>query len=257
MRMKYEILSIWTNFFGILVLMLPLMFFTQADYQSSGIGLRSAAPNATAAAASTGWDAVARLHSDSPVNASADQAVLVNPVIDHSPSQIMNDTVATPTMFTSTKDHLATNSNKKSGRAFRAAGNKNKLAPDFNATTLDGTTVSLSGLKGKNIMLNFWATWCGPCEHEIPYMQSFYDKISGEDFVLLTVNYKESENIVRDYVKDTNLSMPVVLDPYGEISRKYNVCSLPRTYFIDAEGYVQTVKFGGFEALEEIESYFK
>lgn len=258
MRNKYRILSLWANFFGLFILLIPVIVLAPGG--SAGFD-RAVQPPAQVEIASvpagTTWYGVANMVPMAPGFASAQPAAPAMGAAAARAPEVVTNALSRPAEIAETTKSVASRVNTRSSITIRSTGMRSMPAPDFNATTLDGKVVSLSSLKGKNVMLNFWASWCGPCENEIPYLQSFYDKISSKDLVILTVNYKESEDIVREYVKDANISMPVALDPSGDISNKYNVFSIPRTYFIDTEGYVQMVKFGGFETRDEIENYLK
>lgn len=116
-------------------------------------------------------------------------------------------------------------------------------APDFTLETLAGETVTLSELKGKKVILNFWATWCPPCKAEMPHMESFYSKLTDEDQVeLIAVNVTESERLglgeVEKFVDSYKLSFPIPLDKEGEVSRTYSVFSMPTTFMIDTQGRI-------------------
>lgn len=116
-------------------------------------------------------------------------------------------------------------------------------APDFTLKTLAGETVTLSELKGKKVILNFWATWCPPCKAEMPHMESFYSKLTDEDQVeLIAVNVTESEKLgiseVENFVKSYKLSFPIPLDKTAEVTRMYGVFSMPTTFMIDTKGRI-------------------
>lgn len=116
-------------------------------------------------------------------------------------------------------------------------------APDFTLETLAGETVTLSELKGKKVILNFWATWCPPCKAEMPHMESFYSKLTVEDQVeLIAVNVTESEKLgiseVENFVESYKLSFPIPLDKTAEVTRMYGVFSMPTTFMIDTKGRI-------------------
>ncbi|VAX22881.1 hypothetical protein MNBD_NITROSPINAE01-767 [hydrothermal vent metagenome] len=112
-------------------------------------------------------------------------------------------------------------------------------AMDFTLPSLDGEMVSLSGLRGKWVMLNFWATWCGPCVVEIPMLNNLYKKLKKENFEILAVNIENlSDEKIKTFVSDLAMSFPVLLDKSQEIQRLYGIKSLPYTYIIDPDGNV-------------------
>ena len=109
---------------------------------------------------------------------------------------------------------------------------------DFTLENLDGEKVSLSDFKGQTILLNFWATWCGPCRSEMPSMESLYKELQSLGFVLLSVNLKETRSDVAEYVKKAKISFPVLLDTTGEIGGIYGAQSIPLSFLIDTKGFV-------------------
>lgn len=112
------------------------------------------------------------------------------------------------------------------------------VAPDFTATMLDGTSLTLSALRGQPVLINFWASWCPPCRRELPALQTAYDKY-GSDMGFIAVDVKESTQTVSDFVAQLGLTFPVALDPSGQISDlNYQVRGLPTTIFVDATGVV-------------------
>lgn len=124
-------------------------------------------------------------------------------------------------------------------------------APDFELKTLDGKTVKLSHYKGKKVMLNFWATWCPPCKAEMPDIETFYKK-AGNDVVILAVNIDTSYD-VKGFVEERDLTFPILLDDDNEVSKMYQVASIPTTYFIDQEGLISS-KFMGPLQLEKMQT---
>lgn len=120
---------------------------------------------------------------------------------------------------------------------------KNTSAPDFELTTLSGDIVKLSDYKGKKVLLNFWASWCKPCEEEMPHIQKFYEEKAKESNIeVITVNMTKYERTdlrdVKNFVKDHGLTFPVLLDKEGEIMDLYEIKFFPTTYILDTEGVI-------------------
>ncbi|MGP4081848.1 peroxiredoxin family protein [Pseudalkalibacillus sp. R45] len=117
------------------------------------------------------------------------------------------------------------------------------IAPDFTLETMDGGSVKLSDFKGKNIIVNFWATWCPPCRAEMPEMQEYYEANKDNNFVILAVNMTKTEKSqmdVKQFVEeDFELTFPVVMDLKHEVTNTYEVTGYPTSYFIDKEGVIQ------------------
>lgn len=125
--------------------------------------------------------------------------------------------------------------------------NKGDTAPGFELTNLDGDKVRLSELKGKKIILNFWATWCPPCKAEMPHMQNYYEDFAEDDNVeILAVNLTsgDSEKSVKKFVKDYGLTFQVPMDVTGEIGEKYQAITIPTSYMIDTKGRIQNKIIG-------------
>jgi cytochrome c-type biogenesis protein len=117
-------------------------------------------------------------------------------------------------------------------------------APDFRASTLDGQPVSLSDYRGQLVLLNFWATWCGPCREEMPDFQTIYDLHQSDGFSVLAVNYTPTESSlddVRAFTVEFGVSFPVVLDEDGAINEKLYrdaILGYPTSFLIDADGVI-------------------
>lgn len=119
---------------------------------------------------------------------------------------------------------------------------KNKVAPDFELQSLSGEIFRLSDYRGKKVFLNFWASWCGPCKVEMPYMENYYKKHKDlENVEIIAVNMTKSEiNVkkVQGFVDFYGLTFPVILDSEGEVEKLYRVLSYPTTYLINEEGII-------------------
>jgi peroxiredoxin len=113
-----------------------------------------------------------------------------------------------------------------------------KKAPDFTFPDMNNKKVSISNFKGKVVLLNFWATWCGPCIEEMPSLESLYHELKGDDFALLAVNLREKKKPVRQFLKKNKLTLPVLLDTHGQAMSSYGVWSIPATYIVDKKGYL-------------------
>jgi peroxiredoxin len=127
-------------------------------------------------------------------------------------------------------------------------------APDFQLNTLDGQTIALSDFRGKVVLLNFWAYWCGPCTFEMPFIQQIYDEWQEAGLVLLAIHIGESAEEAASFVEEYSLTFPVLLDIEGTVATQYGATSIPTTFLIDEDGIVQAVKVGAFSSVEEIES---
>ena len=112
-------------------------------------------------------------------------------------------------------------------------------AIDFNLKDLTGRPSSLSAYKGKVVLLNFWATWCGPCRAEIPSMEQLYTELKDEGFTIVAVNSQEPLEQVSAFVDDMGMSFPVLLDSTGRVGAAYGVRAIPTTYIIDPQGAIR------------------
>ena len=109
-------------------------------------------------------------------------------------------------------------------------------APQFTLSNLAGGKVDLKDFRGKLLLLNFWASWCGPCREEMPAMQRLYHMYKDVGFVILGVNVKDDKKSAIAFVKELKITFPIGFDPNGEVGILYGAWGLPVTYLIDAKG---------------------
>lgn len=115
------------------------------------------------------------------------------------------------------------------------------LAPEFTLKDLHGNDVSLSDFRGQIVLLNFWATWCGPCREEMPTIQERYN---GGGFAILAINFGESQEKVQEYLDELGIDLPVLLDPGGSIQELYRVRGYPSSFFVDPDGVIRFIHIG-------------
>lgn len=120
---------------------------------------------------------------------------------------------------------------------------KGQIAPDFSVRTPDGETVRLSDFHDKKVLLNFFATWCGPCKAEAPYLKAAYERKS-DDVVFLGVTFQDTAGSVRAFAAEYKLPFLLALDDSGDVGHAYQVRGLPTTFFIRADGVVHLVVKG-------------
>jgi peroxiredoxin len=116
-------------------------------------------------------------------------------------------------------------------------------APDFTLQTLEGQPFTLSQLRGQPVVLNFWATWCGPCQREMPALQETAARYAGE-IVFAGVDQVETPEVVQQFVTRRGVTFPIPLDPDGAVGSAYNVKGMPTTFFIDADGVIRHIWMG-------------
>ena len=117
------------------------------------------------------------------------------------------------------------------------------IAPDFTMLDMDGNEVTLASFFGKPIVLNFWASWCGPCKMEMPEIQKFYDKY-GQQIHFLLVSVDESLDAAKTLISDSGYTFPVYFDTTSVGAYTYGASSIPLTFFIDAEGNLTAYYMG-------------
>ncbi len=129
------------------------------------------------------------------------------------------------------------------------APKKGQPAPDFALRSLDGQVIRLSELRGKIVLVNFWATWCAPCRAEMPDLEAVYQQ-ERDSLVVLSVNVEgvsidDARRLASDFRDELGLTFPIVLDsPNGDVFQQYKLKGLPDSFFIDQNGILRDVQFG-------------
>ena len=125
-------------------------------------------------------------------------------------------------------------------------------APAFTLASRAGQDVSLAQYKGQVVMINFWASWCGPCRQEMPLLESIYKKYNKMGFTLIGVNVEPDSNAANEWLKATPVSFPILYDRDSKVSKLYDVAGMPSTVIIDRSGKLR-VLHRGYKAGDENE----
>lgn len=143
-----------------------------------------------------------------------------------------------------------------------SSGLEGQLAPDFALKSSTGENLRLSEYRGDVVMVNFWATWCGPCRQEMPLLDELYTRYQRVGFSLLGVNIDDDPNRAMDMIRELGVNFPVLFDDSKEVSKLYRVNAMPVTVIIDREGNVRYVHHGykpGYELkyLDQVRSLLR
>src|SRR5438105_13973428 len=130
-------------------------------------------------------------------------------------------------------------------------------APEIVLKDLQGRDVKLSDLRGKVVLVNFWATWCKPCKEEMPAMQASYDKLRDKGFVVLAVNELEDTARVAEHIRTHGHTFEVVMDQNNRVANMYGVVGLPASFLIDPQGIVRERISGSLLTESHIEEMVK
>lgn len=117
-------------------------------------------------------------------------------------------------------------------------------APDFTLKSATGENVRLAELRGQVVMLNFWASWCGPCRQEMPLLDGMSKKYSKMGFVLYGVNVEEDNTDAKKMLKDLGVTFPILFDTESKLSSLYNIDAMPTSVFIDKKGQLRFIAKG-------------
>lgn len=124
------------------------------------------------------------------------------------------------------------------------AGPTGAPAPTFSLASSSGSEVNLAQYKGEVVMINFWASWCGPCRQEMPLLEGIYKKYSRMGFTLLGVNVEPDSQAANEWLKQTPVSFPILYDKDSKVSKLYDVAGMPSTVLIDRSGRLRMLHRG-------------
>ena len=119
-------------------------------------------------------------------------------------------------------------------------------APDFTVKSPDGTPITVSAHRGTAVILNFWATWCGPCKLEIPDLVSIQDEYK-DRLTIIGIDVREDKDTVSDYIAAHHMTYPVGIDGTGILGNRFNVHSYPRSFFLNRDGIITYIAFGALD----------
>ena len=133
-----------------------------------------------------------------------------------------------------------------------------KPAPEFELLTFNGEQVSLDTLQGKVILLNFWSSWCSPCELEAPELENAWQNLGNhEEVIFVGIAHADTESAARDFAARYNYSFPNGRDLGSKIADAYRVRAVPESFLIDPEGIIVAIKFGPFQSADEIITFIE
>jgi peroxiredoxin len=119
-----------------------------------------------------------------------------------------------------------------------------KSAPDFTLKSLDGKNLKLSEMTGNVILINFWASWCGPCREEMPLLNALHNKYEPLGFTVLGVNVEEDVKAAQGFLKNFPVDFPVLLDNTNKVSKQFKVVAMPTTVVVDRDGNMRYLHQG-------------
>lgn len=124
-------------------------------------------------------------------------------------------------------------------------------APDFTLKSRSGENIKLSELRGDVVMINFWASWCGPCRQEMPLLEEMHKKYSDLGFVLLGVNVEEDSSKAADLLREVPVSFPILYDNTNKVTKMYEVVAMPSTVMVDRDGKMRYLHRGYLPGYED------
>lgn len=129
-------------------------------------------------------------------------------------------------------------------------------ARDFKLKDLNGKVLTLSDLKGKKVLLNFWATWCPPCKSEMPEIEQLYQETKDSNLIIVTVDIGEPLITVKSFVASNKYNFKVLIDSDQSVAAMYNISSIPTSYFIDVDGNIISKNVGAMN-IGQMKEYIK
>jgi peroxiredoxin len=148
--------------------------------------------------------------------------------------------------------HLLTLALLAAAGAANAKAAPNAPAPDFTLRQIDGPNLRLGEQRGSVVLVNFWATWCGPCRIELPHLARLHDKYRSSGFVLLGVNIDDDPNAAKALATKLGLKFPVLFDSAKQVVAAYDLNAMPATVLIDRDGRVRHLHRGYKEGVEQL-----
>jgi peroxiredoxin len=133
-----------------------------------------------------------------------------------------------------------------------SAGLKPSSAPDFTLKSYTGENLRLSEYRGDVVLINFWASWCGPCRQEMPALSELHDKYHALGFTVLGVNVESDSGKARKLLQELPVSFPVVFDDDSVVSKQYDVVAMPSTVLVDRDGNMRYLHKGYKPGLEDV-----
>lgn len=156
--------------------------------------------------------------------------------------------------FTSSRSSATDNSvETEVGEGENIGLQKGQIAPNFELETLDGETVSLADQRGEKVIVNFWASWCGPCRAEMPDMQKFHEEYDATILAVNMLSTEPGEEQVQNFLDEFGVTFTALLDD-DRVSSLYNISGLPTSYFINSKGEVHNIAVGpiNYEMMEQV-----
>ncbi|MDH3560616.1 MAG: TlpA family protein disulfide reductase [Gammaproteobacteria bacterium] len=132
-----------------------------------------------------------------------------------------------------------------------SAGTVQAPAPDFTLKSDSGENLRLSEMRGEVVLINFWASWCGPCRQEMPILSELHDKYKAMGFTVLGINVEENSSDARKLLKEMPVSFPVLFDNDSSVSKQYDVAAMPSTVLVDRDGNMRYLHKGYKPGLED------
>lgn len=170
----------------------------------------------------------------------------VNDSGDETAPETLSSTAADET--TANTAASAANSEDAVANADQIGTEEGMIAPNFTTVTAEGDEIALQDLRGQTVLLNFWATWCGPCRIEMPEFQEAYEQYQDEGFTVVAVNNRESVSQVTDFRDELDLTFPLVMDERGDIQTEYGILNYPSTFLINEDGVIVNKHLGPLTA---------
>lgn len=128
-------------------------------------------------------------------------------------------------------------------------------APDFTFTTFEGETIRLSDLRGKGVVLNFWASWCIPCRNEAPILEEAWLREKENGIIFLGLDYLDQDHVAKAFLEEFKVTYPNGPDLQSEAARSYGLTGVPETYFIDPNGEITGMKLAELTSMAELDSF--